>query len=643
MITYQEKKQKVLNLFKHTIKLANSQERTELIHLLEQAQNHLDKEQLSIVTCGEFKQGKSTLLNALLNETDIFPVDVDIATNVVSSISYSEEEKITVILGEIGKGEAKQIARTEIPNYVTEQGNQENFQKVQMVTIESPNPQLKEGLILVDTPGVSSLSAEHTALTYTFIPNADVVLFISDVFAPLSQKELNFISEKIYPYCQNIIFVVTKTDEVNNYEAIIESNRQKLAQQLNLAGDKINIIAVSSKNKFDYLKSQDEEDLQDSNFESLESELWQLIAQQRGKILLAKALTEIAKALSSLQMPLKAEFSACSEKNNQKIKPQIEKLKAEFQQTKQRQQNLLDNNAEWLQKLSYGLDDMKDKVFNQFQNAFIDINLKTDEYLKDDRLLETPKEIATLLEGDLDLLMLKLGSELKQMAAQLHAEIEDDAGINLNPFEFEPLDRQETQLEKETVEVTKAGVFDKTLAVGRAAIYGFPPGGLLGGAVGGLISGAGFSAILSATSIAGAAAAAPPIAIGAILCGLASQVATTKQQLSQLKQKDKAALKAEVAPIIKHFVQESRLSSNETLRDALKQLGRFMKNELRQQIKQEKRKCEEVLSSLKKAENLPSDKVGKRLKELETILKHIKQLREQADKLAKSTLLESST
>lgn len=646
MTTYQEKKQKVLDLFKHTINIAHSQKRIDIENALEEAKNCLAEEKLSIVTCGEFKQGKSTLLNALLNETDIFPVDVDIATNVVSSISYSEEEKITVILGEIGKAEAKEISRAEIPNYVTEQGNRENFQKAQMLTIESPNPQLKNGLILVDTPGVSSLSAEHTALTYTFIPNADVVLFISDVFAPLSQKELNFISEKIYPHCQNIIFVVTKTDAVNNYETIIESNREKLVQRLNLPADRISIIPVSSKNKFDYLKSQDEEDLQDSNFEALESELWQLIAQQRGKILLAKALTEIAKALSSLQMPLNAEFSACLEKYNQKPKPQIEKLKAHLQETEERYQNLLANNPEWLQKLNYGFEDMKDKVLNQFQNAFVDINLKADAYLKDDRLLETPKEIATLLEEDLDMLMLALHCQLNQMAAELHTEIEDNAGININPFEVEPLDYQKTQLEKETVEVTKAGVFDKTLAVGRGAVYGFAPGAAIGTAIGVLVGipfiGVGTTV---ATVLAGgtAVAALPGVIIGGSVLGLAAQVAATKQNLSQLEQKDKAALKAEVAPIIKHFIQESRLSSDKTLKDALKQLGRFMKDELRKQIKQEKKKCEEVLNSLKKAENLPNDKVGKRLKELKQILNHIKQLRQQAKKLSESTLYESNS
>ncbi|WP_414624807.1 dynamin family protein [Calothrix sp. CCY 0018] len=636
MTTYEEQKHKVSSLIKYIIKLANSLKRTEIANALEEAQKHLDKEQLSIIACGEFKQGKSTFLNAILNETDIFPVDIDIATNVVSTISYSEEEKITVIRGEIGKGEAKQISRAEIPNYVTEQGNQENFQKTQMVTIESPNPQLKKGLIFIDTPGVSSLSTEHTALTYTFIPNADAVLFISDAFAPLSQKELDFITEKIYPHCKNIIFVLTKIDAVNNYEKIIESNREKLVQRLYIPSDKIRIVPVSSKNKLDYLNSHDEEDLQDSNFEALEGEIWQLITQQRGKILLAKAVAEIAKALSNLQMPLKAELSTHSEKNKQKTQPQTEKLKAQFTETQQRYQNLLENNADWVQKLGYGLEDIRDRVNDQFQNTFIDINSKTDAYLKDDRLLETPKEIATLLEEDLDMLMLTLHVQLNQMAAKLHGEIEHNTAINLNPFEVEPLDYHKAQLDRETVEVKKAGVSDKALAIGRGLAYGGAPGTTIGGVIGAVV---GFAVTLPL----GGVGVPVGFATGGTLLGIAAMVKTTKQNLSQLNQKDKAVLKAEVAPIIKHFLSESRLSCNEALKNSVKELGRFMKDELRKQIKQEKKKCEEVLKSIKAAESLPSDKVDERIQGLKKILKRINELRQEADELAKSTLQESNS
>ena len=119
-----------------------------------------------------------------------------------------------------------------------------------MLVIESPNQQLENGLVLVDTPGVGSLNTNHTDITYAFISNADVILFVSDVDKPLSQPELDFI-KMIREHNQNLVYVLTKTDLVdeNDYKAIVENNRQKLAKISQCSPGEITIIPVSSKNK----------------------------------------------------------------------------------------------------------------------------------------------------------------------------------------------------------------------------------------------------------------------------------------------------------------------------------------------------------------------------------------------------------
>ena len=279
MTTYQQQKQKLLQLFQQTQAIAKQYKYPEIEQNLKESAQHLAEGKLIVVVCGEFKQGKSSLINALINETNLFPVDVDITTNLVSTITYGKQEKITVVIGEPGKGQPKEIARDKIPDYVTEQHNANNAKKTQMLIIESPNPQLKEGLVLVDTPGVGGLNTDHTAVAYAFIPNADVILFVSDAQKPLTEKELEFV-EMIAGHCQNFIFVVTKKD-IGNYQEIIESNREKLNQTLNTPGEEITIIPVSSKIKLNYLKSQDQEDLEDSNFTTLENRLWQILNQKR--------------------------------------------------------------------------------------------------------------------------------------------------------------------------------------------------------------------------------------------------------------------------------------------------------------------------------------------------------------------------
>lgn len=631
MAIYQEQKQKILQLFQHLEVLTEYQKQPEIKKRVQTARTRLIKNNFFVVVCGEFKQGKSSLLNAILNETGLFPVDVDIATNLVSSIAYGEQEKITVVVGEPGKEQSQQVSRVEIPNYVTEQGNRRNTKKARMLVIEAPNQQLKEGLCLVDTPGVGGLNVEHTALTYAFIPNADAVLFVSDAFAPLSEKELKFISERIIPHCQSLIFVVTKIDAVGNYETIIQSNREKLAQVLNRPPEKISIVPVSSANKLAYLKSQDPEDLADSNFASLESELWQLINQHRGKTLLTQALSEIAQSTAQMIMPLEAELSAYQRENQKKS----QELKQQFERAKEQLQTLLNNNAEWQNQLNYGLDDIKDNIISQFQTGFTRTNAQADKYLNDNRLLESPREIANLLEIEIDALMSDLGKQLSEMAANLHSQIEFATNMNFNPFEVDPFQYQKAQIEIERPNVTRAGVWEKSVNVVRGATYGASPGAIIGGFLGGLAGGAiGF--------LFGGVGAVPGAQIGSqigvALGGIAGTVTGARQQLSQLNRTNKGMIKSEVTPIIKQFLQQTQHSCQQSLMAGIKPLGRSMKDELTRQIKQERTKCEEVLESIKKAESLSSEKVNQRTIELKKNLQQIHQIRQQADHLAQAIL-----
>ncbi|NJL11324.1 MAG: hypothetical protein HC908_17420 [Calothrix sp. SM1_7_51] len=146
MTTYQQQKQKLLQLFQQTQAIAKQYKYPEIEQNLKESAQHLAEGKLIVVVCGEFKQGKSSLINALINETNLFPVDVDITTNLVSSITYGEQEKITVVIGEPGKGQTKEIKRDEIPDYVTEQHNANNAKKAQNADYSISQPTIKRRL-----------------------------------------------------------------------------------------------------------------------------------------------------------------------------------------------------------------------------------------------------------------------------------------------------------------------------------------------------------------------------------------------------------------------------------------------------------------------------------------------------------------
>src|SRR5271154_1251626 len=208
----------ILALFPDLISYAHKAGADETERRLKSAQAQLDQARLTVVVCGEFKRGKSSLLNALLEEPGLFPVDDYYATSLVSTISYADPEQITVLLSpKEGESETRQISRAEMPGYVTESGNKDNWKNVELVTIGTPNPRLESGLTFVDTPGVGGVYVRHTMATLAFLPLAHAILFVADATQVLTESELHFLrraaaAAKVTDDADGLICVLTKID-----------------------------------------------------------------------------------------------------------------------------------------------------------------------------------------------------------------------------------------------------------------------------------------------------------------------------------------------------------------------------------------------------------------------------------------------
>jgi predicted GTPase len=629
MTTYQQQKQQVLQLLEDAIAFANAPEYSERKKFLKIAQQHLAEEKLYVLICGEFKRGKSSLINAFLDETNLFPVDVDITTNQVSTITYGETEKITVILGDVGaeNGEARSITRAEIPEYVTEQRNHSNSKKTRMLVIEAPNPQLKEGLVLVDTPGTGSLNTEHTAVTYSFIPNADVIIFVSDASAPLKVEELNFIQERIIPHCQNLIFVVTKIDAITNYQSIVDSNREKLAKILTRAPKEIQIIPVSSSAKQDYLKFKDPEDLEMSHFPELQQQVWKLVQENRGQILLLKALSELGRSLTQIKRPLEVEWQAYQQRSQE----ELERWEQDIKKTQKQLQELLQSNADWQVQLRDGLETIKIDIQNEFQNGFIQCQRQSSKYLEDSRFLDEPQQIATLLEADIDGMMIALSKKLNAKAANLYSELENNSGLNFNSFAGSSFTPERAHFAVEDIKVQPTSVVDKAMTVGRTGMWNTGAGAFVGGLFGAVAGGVVGLFAGGVGAIPGAIAGAH---MGASIGSIAGAAKGTVEGIQQIPKQDRELLKREVAKILKQYLEDSQRLCFQGFNKIIKSLERSLRDELTNQIKRQKESYDRSLQSLQDSRKLSQAQGQKRASELLPPLQKLTQMQRDTEKLA---------
>jgi len=174
---------------------------------LEDLKKKLLEEQLQVVVMGEFKRGKSTLINALVGEP-VLPMAAIPLTSVVTVVRYGPARAARV---EFQDGRVEAIAVDQVADYVAEDRNPKNRKGVGRVVVEVPTAFLREGIYLVDTPGVGSVYRHNTEVAQRYLPEADAIVLVLTVDPPISQSELEFL-HSIRRWAKRLYVVLNKTD-----------------------------------------------------------------------------------------------------------------------------------------------------------------------------------------------------------------------------------------------------------------------------------------------------------------------------------------------------------------------------------------------------------------------------------------------
>lgn len=67
-----------------------------------------------------------------------------------------------------------------------------------LIELFYPAPFLKDGITIIDTPGVGGLDSRHAILTHMALPKADVIVFVTDAGEPMTEAELSFIKIRLF-------------------------------------------------------------------------------------------------------------------------------------------------------------------------------------------------------------------------------------------------------------------------------------------------------------------------------------------------------------------------------------------------------------------------------------------------------------
>lgn len=252
-------------------------------------ETRLAGERFFVACLGQFKRGKSTLLNALLG-VDVLPAGVVPVTSVVTMLIHGPRPAATVHFRD---GRRTQIALDRVAEFVDERVNPGNRRQAAVVEIALPTPMLRDGGCLVDTPGLGSADVTNTAATRAFIPRVDVALLVVGPDPPISGAEVELI-RALDRRCE-VVVALNKADLVRSEQLpeILAFTRTTIAAAHERVVDRV--FTVSARERIEHGRPT-------RDWEALERHLAQLGASSRTALVETarrRAIRRIARQLDA--------------------------------------------------------------------------------------------------------------------------------------------------------------------------------------------------------------------------------------------------------------------------------------------------------------------------------------------------------
>ena len=446
----------------------------------------------TVVVMGEVKRGKSSLVNALIAQPDLLPVDVLTCTSAPIRVAVSHDGPVVPQVTLVRGTEREMILATELARWVTVdgvgslQGNTNaGMDEAQdppssaEITVRYPE---MDGITVVDTPGVGGLDKRAVTAALQEARHAGVLLMVCDASTPITAPEMDILRQA-HDSVGGVIVAVTKTDKnTRRWRAIVEDNKRLISSHM---GIDVPVVGVSSLRALDAARCIDParraELERRSGIAQLRSQLRAQLRQpaamgQRAALQsITTTLTGIAKTVRD-DIRLLAESSTAVEQLEDE-KATLERLREESSEFEQRFQRDL---AVARTRVTEGLDKALEKVRHEWTQQ---INADSLRVLRSKPQVFTSQietELAVVMEDTVGAMVeeiSELASALFPDRQELITEIMGTTVASLTPAEVSG-----HEVEKKTKDIIDPSVLMMGM-IGSGALAAIIPVAPLAGAV----------------------------------------------------------------------------------------------------------------------------------------------------------------
>jgi GTPase SAR1 family protein len=279
---------------------------------LGEARDNLLQDAFRLMVVGEFKRGKSTLINALLGK-DVLPARVAPCTAILTEVRYGEKPHAVLHYNDSSKAPAE-VGVDELRKYVViEDGDdvdddpsgrirQSPYSRME---VYYPLPLCKNNVQIVDSPGLNEHKT-RTKIALDFLSKADALVLVLSFQQFLSQSELAFIDNELKGRdLRHVFFVCNHYDVVADSPDDLEDIEKRFKKYLEpRVGTNARIFYVSARTALVAKKNGDRAALERSGLVPFETALERFLATERGRVKLLTPLrmgeTAVREAVTEL-------------------------------------------------------------------------------------------------------------------------------------------------------------------------------------------------------------------------------------------------------------------------------------------------------------------------------------------------------
>lgn len=348
----------IVELIDHTSTIADLNGRGDLSQRLAWARERITDPHTRVVIAGQLKQGKSQLLNSLLN-MPVARVGDDEATVLITVVSHGDPPSARIVLaGPNGEPETADVPVAELQTDLR-QAPQAAGRDVLRVEVGAPSPMLQGGLTFIDTPGVGGHGQPHLSATLGLLPDADAILMVSDTSQELTEPEMRFV-QQAHQICPVGVLLATKTDLYPHWREIVNANIGHLQR----ARVPMPVLPVSSLLRSHAITLNDKELNDESNFPAIVKFLSEDVLGRRNDQLRDQVLDEIRSAAEHLTLAVRSELAALGDADVGG------RLTEDLEQRKREAEDALQQTALWQQLLNDGIADLTGDVDHDLRARF---------------------------------------------------------------------------------------------------------------------------------------------------------------------------------------------------------------------------------------------------------------------------------